>query len=111
MLFIINIGDVSRVINSNRLELLSNPTKSIQLPMELAITADALVKAKTYNVEGDRSLALSHMNRSFLSFFATTVHYPNTAVMQFGYKLSGGNQRLYQQLYHYALSCAKSAYD
>ena len=47
--------------HSNLLELLSNPTKSRQLLMELAITVhvgNVLVKA-TYNLEGDGPLVLS----------------------------------------------------
>ena len=43
--FISNIDDVSRATNSNLLELLSNPTKSTQLQMELAIIVDISVKA------------------------------------------------------------------
>ena len=67
--------------HSNLLELLSNPIKSTQLEIELAITVDVgniFVKA-TYNLEGDGPLVLSHMNVSFLSSIVTTVHYPNTA--------------------------------
>ena len=42
------------------------------------LEGDVLVKA-TYNLEGDVPLALSTYEHIFLSTFATTVHYPNTA--------------------------------
>ena len=68
--------------HSNLYEL-SNPTKSTQLQIELAITVNVgnvFVKA-TYNLEGDGPLVLSTYEYiSFLSSIATTVHYPNTAI-------------------------------
>ena len=69
---------------SNLLELLSNPaTKKRELQIELVITVDlgnVFVKV-TCNLEGDSPLVLSHMNISFLSSIATTVHCPNTAAI------------------------------
>ena len=65
--------------HSNLLELLSIPTKSTQLQIELAITVDVgyvFVKA-TYNLEGDDPLNIvTYEHISFLSSIATTVHYP-----------------------------------
>ena len=110
--FITNTTDIVTANKSKLLELLSDPTKSTQLQVELAITVDvgeAFVKA-TYNLEGDGPLALTaYENICFLSSFASTMHYPNTAAV--ARKLSCYNQRVYQQMYDYALSCAKPAYD
>ena len=61
MSFITNTADISTANKSKLLELLSDPTKSTQLQVELAITVDvgeAFVKA-TYNLEGDGPLALT----------------------------------------------------
>ena len=70
--FITNTGDVSTANNSNLHELISNPTKSTQLQMELVIAIDVgniLVKI-TYNFEGDGPLALSiYEHISLLSSF------------------------------------------
>ena len=79
--FITNAGNASTANKSNLLELLSNPTKITQLQMELIITVDVgdVFKA-TCNLEVDVLLALStYEHISFLSTFATTVHYPHTA--------------------------------
>ena len=59
--------------HSNLFELLSNPTKSTQLQIELAITVDVgnvFVKA-TYKLEGDGPLVLS-----------TYEHYPFFPLLQ-----------------------------
>lgn len=108
--FITTSDDISPANKSKLLELLSNPTQAGKLQMELAITIDVgepFVKA-TYNLEGDGPLALSaYEHISFLDSFAPTVHYPNTATV--ARKFSYGNALICQQMYNYAVSCAKPA--
>ena len=110
--FITNSADMSPAYKSKLIVIISNPVKLGQLQMELAITIDVgepFVKA-TYNLEGDGPLALTaYEHIRHLYFVASTVHYPNTAAV--ANKLSNGNPVLYQQLYDYALSCARPAYD
>ena len=81
------MNSLGSLYHSNLLELLSNPTKSIQLHIKLAITVDVgNVFAKvTYNLQGDGTLVLStYEHISFLFFIATTVHYSNIAAICFG---------------------------
>ena len=72
--------------HSNLLELLSNPTKSIHLQMELAIIVHVgnvfLIFLRQHRIfkEMDPQYC-QHMNISFLFSIATTVHYPNTAAI------------------------------
>ena len=57
--------------HSNMLELLSNPTKSTQLQIELAITVDvvnAFVNS-TYNLEGDGPLVFYCQHLNIYPFF------------------------------------------
>ena len=72
---------MSTANKSNLLKLLSNPTESTQLQMELVTAVDVgdvFVNA-TYNHK-DVPLALStYKYMSFLSTSTTTVPYPNTA--------------------------------
>ena len=62
------------------IQICSSYYLTLQLQIEMAITVDVFVKA-TYNIKEDRPLALSHMNILFLSFYATTGHYPNTTAI------------------------------
>ena len=64
--------------HSNLLELLSNPTKSTQLQIELAVTVDV---GDILLRQSDVPLVLSTYKHIFLSLIATTVHYPNTAAI------------------------------
>ena len=77
---------LGRLDHSNMLELLSNPTKSVYLLMELVSILDvgnAFVKA-TCNLEGNRSLVLStYEHVAFLSSIATIVYCPNTAAIYY----------------------------
>ena len=81
------------------------------LQVELAITIDVgeyFVKA-TYNLEGDGPLALvAYEQLQVLYSAASTAHYPNTVAV--ARKLSNGNVTVYQQLYHYGVSCTTQAY-
>ena len=69
--------------HSNLHELLSNPTKSTQLQIELAITVDvAIFLLRQHTILKEVGpLVLSHMTVAFLFSIVTTVHYPNTAAI------------------------------
>ena len=96
--FISNTHDVATANQSK----LSNPAKSTRLQMELVITVDVgnvLVKA-TYNLEGDGPLVLSKYEYiPLLPLLQLQCIIP--ILLLFAHKLSGGNQRLHQQLYDY----------
>ena len=103
---ITNTGDASIANDSNVLKLLSNPTKSTQLQLKLAITIDVFIKAKS--ILKEMTLCIVTHEHTFFPR-ATTVNYPS--ITNICTQLSGGNQMLYQQLHGNVLSRVKPAYN